>query len=81
MVGVLHVGHTHSGVTDPVVDHRVHTHSHTVLGQHLASSDVSDTWWYRYRLTSCGGTPSVIVLRSTLSYDSMQGRTKNIPGK
>ena len=29
--------------------------------------------------TSWGGTPSVIVLKSTFWYDSMQGRTKNIP--
>ena len=30
-------------------------------------------------ITSWGGTPSVIVLKSTFWYDSMQGRTKNIP--
>ena len=29
--------------------------------------------------TSCGGTPNVIVRRSTFWYDSMHGRTKNIP--
>ena len=29
--------------------------------------------------TSCGGTPSVIVRRSTFWYASMQGRTKKIP--
>ena len=35
VVGVLHIGHTHSGVTDPIVDHRVHRDRHAVLGQHL----------------------------------------------
>ena len=30
-------------------------------------------------LTSCGGISNVTVLRSTLSYESIQGRTKNIP--
>ena len=44
VVGVLHVGHTHGGVTDSVVDHRVHRDCHTVLGQHLASLNVSDPW-------------------------------------
>ena len=53
VVGVLHIGHTHGGVTDPVVDHRVHRDRHAVLGQHLTSLDVSDPWYrYRYRLTS-----------------------------
>ena len=35
VVGVLHVGHTHRGVADPVVDHRVHRDRHAVLRQHL----------------------------------------------
>ena len=35
VVSVLHVGHTHGGVADPVVDHRVHRHRHAVLGQNL----------------------------------------------
>ena len=39
VVGVLHVGHTHGGVTDPVVHHRVHRDRHTVLGQHLIHRD------------------------------------------
>ena len=34
-MGVLDVGHTDGGVTDPVVHHRVHTHGHAILGQHL----------------------------------------------
>ena len=38
MVSVLHVGHTHGGVADPVVDHRVHRHRHAVLGQNLQVS-------------------------------------------
>ena len=29
--------------------------------------------------TSWGGTPRVIVLKSTFWYDSIQGRTKKIP--
>ena len=29
--------------------------------------------------TSWGGTPNVIVLKSTFWYDSMHGNTKNIP--
>ena len=35
VVSVLHVGHTHGGVADPVVDHRVHWHRHAVFGQNL----------------------------------------------
>ena len=38
VVSVLHVGHTHGGVADPVVDHRVHRHRHAVLGQDLQIS-------------------------------------------
>ena len=34
---------------------------------------------YKFNPTSWGGTPSVMVLRSTLWYDSIQGNTKNIP--
>ena len=30
-------------------------------------------------LTSCGGTPSVMVLKSTFWYDSIHGSTKKIP--
>ena len=40
VVGVLHVGHAHGGVTDPVVNHRVHRHRDTVLGQHLQGREV-----------------------------------------
>ena len=35
VVGVLHVGHTHRGVADPVVDHRVHRDRHAVLSENL----------------------------------------------
>ena len=34
-MSVLDVGHADGGVADPVVHHRVHTHGHAVLGQHL----------------------------------------------
>ena len=34
-MSILHVGHTHRGIADSVVDHRVHRHRHRVLGQHL----------------------------------------------
>ena len=33
VVGVLHVGHADGGVTDPVVDYRVHRHRYAVLGE------------------------------------------------
>ena len=64
VVGVLHVGHAHGGVTDPVVDHRVHRHRHAVLGQDLTETLVMRNIIISI-ITSCGGTPSVIVLRST----------------
>ena len=35
VMSVLHVGHTHSGVADPVVHHRVHRHRHAILRQNL----------------------------------------------
>ena len=35
VVGVLHVGHRHSGVGHPVVDHGVHGNRHRVFGQDL----------------------------------------------
>ena len=35
VVGVLYIGHTHDGIGHSVVDHRVHGHSHAVLGQKL----------------------------------------------
>ena len=31
VVGILHVGHTDGGIADPVVDHSIHRHRHTVL--------------------------------------------------
>ena len=65
VVGVLHVGHTHRGVADPVVDHRVHRHRHAVLGQHLNTLSQLSCLYYLFDLTSWGGTPRVIVLRST----------------
>ena len=37
--------------------------------------------YLRLLLTSWGGTPKVIVLKSTFWYDSMHGRTKKIPEK
>ena len=52
VVGVLHVGHAHGGITDPVVDHRVHRHRDTVLGQHLQG------------VVSGAGVSSVFVLTS-----------------
>ena len=35
VVSVLHIGHTHDGVGDSVVDHRVNGHCNAVLGQQL----------------------------------------------
>ena len=67
VVGVLHVGDADGGVADPVVHHRVHRDRDAVLGQHLESR----IWVSNKKfpidcfLTSCGGTPNVIVLRST----------------
>ena len=37
-MSILHIGDTDGSVTDSVVHHRVHTHSHAVLGQHLTCS-------------------------------------------
>ena len=54
VVGVLHVGHAHGGITDPVVDHRVHRHRDTVLGQHLKGGGA----------LSGAGVSSVFVLTS-----------------
>ena len=36
---------------------------------------------FQILFTSWGGTPKVMVLRSTFWYDSMHGRTKKIPEK
>ena len=43
VVSVLHVGHTHGGVADPVVDHRVHRHRHAVLRQNLHTKDYKES--------------------------------------
>ena len=42
------------------------------------------TWYIiiligKTQFTSCGGTPKVMVRRSTFWYDSMHGKTKKIP--
>ena len=37
-MGVLDVGYTDGGVTNPVVHHRVYTHGHAILGQDLILS-------------------------------------------
>ena len=69
VVGVLHVGDADGGVADPVVHHRVHRHRHAVLGQHLTFGFEFNNHTEKFPidcfLTSCGGTPNVIVLRST----------------
>ena len=40
VVSVLHVGHTHGGVADPVVDHRIYRDRHTVLGENLLGHNI-----------------------------------------
>ena len=45
-MSVLDIGHTDGGIADPVVHHRVHTHSDAVLGQHLTSVQHDMTWVY-----------------------------------
>ena len=66
MMGVLYVSDGDGGVADPVVDHGVHGDRHGVLGQNLRQIN-----HHRHFhpcdiiLTSCGGTPKVIVRRST----------------
>ena len=32
---ILYIGHTDSGIADPVVDHCIHWYCHAVFGQHL----------------------------------------------
>ena len=45
--------------------------------EQLLSKKISDEQWR----TSWGGTPSVIVRKSTFWYDSIHGRTKKMPRK
>ena len=48
VVSVLHVCHADSGVTDPVVDHRVHRHRYAVLGENgfeTESPCIGLPWW------------------------------------
>ena len=40
VMSILHVGHTHSGVADPVVHHSVHRDRHTVLGENLLGHNI-----------------------------------------
>ena len=42
VVSVLHVGHAHRGIADPVVDHRVHGDRHAVLGENLLGDNIED---------------------------------------
>ena len=42
VMSVLHVGHTHRGIADPVVDHRVHRDRHAVLGENLLGDNIED---------------------------------------
>ena len=74
---------TDRGIADSVVDHSIHWHRHRVLGQHLFIYFVMfcENISSKLLLTSWGGTPKVIVRRSTFWYVSMHGITKKIPGK
>ena len=78
---ILYIGHTDSGIADPVVDHCIHWYCHAVFGQHLFIIVQIFFIPFTHDFTSWGGTPNVMVRRSTLWYDSMQGRMKNIPIK
>ena len=82
VMSIFHICHTHHSIWYSVVDHRIHGHRDRVLGQDLGGERgaLNSDKMVGYELpTSCGGTPRVIVLKSTFWYDSIQGNTKNIP--